>query len=265
MPAAVAGMKLDEDDVGNLVLFDRKNSSAWQSFDSPSTRPILWSWGSRSAGGTAAASARSSRSRNGLAQGFICLQSWMGCSAVLFQARSLRTRSCSNSKLLQRQPMQRQPATRSSTAASGSRTRSSRCRWQDRCMGNLRLYEMGGYLTLELRMVLDVLSTVMDFCDYPLACGDYGVCSDDGKCSCPSSSHFRLRSERHPDAGCVPLSSSASCDHRLTPLDNVSYFSYTTFQSSATRAGASPRLSICLRSCLLDCSWLPAESFFSRA
>jgi hypothetical protein len=131
--------------------------------------------------------------------------------------------------------------------------------------GHLRLYEMGGYLTLELRMVLDVLSTVMDFCDYPLACGDYGVCSDDGKCSCPSSSHFRLRSERHPDAGCVPLSSSASCDHRLTPLDNVSYFSYTTFQSSATRAGASPRLSICLRSCLLDCSWLPAESFFSRA
>jgi hypothetical protein len=43
-------------------------------------------------------------------------------------------------------------------------------------MGNLRLYEMGGYLTLELRMVLDVLNTVMDFCDYPLACGDYGVC-----------------------------------------------------------------------------------------
>ena len=94
-----------------------------------------------------------------------------------------------------------------------------------------------GIAYIELRMMLDVLSTVMNFCDYPLACGDYGVCSN-GQCSCPSSNYFRLQSERHPDAGCIPLA-SISCDdmhdHKLIPLNNVSYFSYTAFQSLAIR------------------------------
>ncbi|KAF8730388.1 hypothetical protein HU200_016963 [Digitaria exilis] len=89
--------------------------------------------------------------------------------------------------------------------------------------GHLRLYEMV-MPNLELLMVLDVLSIAMNSCDYPLAWGDYGVCSN-GQCSCPSLSYFRFQDERHPDAGCTPLT-SISCDHvhdhQLMPLYNVS-------------------------------------------
>lgn len=249
MSVAVAGMKLD--DLGNLVLFDRKNSSAWQSFDNPTDTLVL---GQSLCRGNSSLSAKPSITKWPGARVYLSaeldgLQYSFKPAAYtqLFKATAASTNATPNCYAFVNGSFGF-PDKVFSLPLAGSmqlmRLESD---------GHLRLYEMG-IPHLELRMVLDVLSTVMDFCDYPLACGDYGVCSD-GQCSCPSSSHFRLRSERHPDAGCVPLASSASCDHmhdhRLTPLDNVSYFSYTTFQSSATR-GISQAL--CLRSCLLDCS-----------
>ena len=102
-------------------------------------------------------------------------------------------------------------------------------------------------------MLLDVLSKKMKFCDYPMACGDYGVCSK-GQCSCPNLNDFRFQNERLPSAGCIPLR-SPSCDHvhgnRLILLNNVSYFSNSMFLSFATSTSED----VCKQSCLVDCSW----------
>ncbi|KAF8700181.1 hypothetical protein HU200_034558 [Digitaria exilis] len=115
--------------------------------------------------------------------------------------------------------------------------------------GHLRLYEMQGQDSL---MVLDVLSTEMNYCDYPMACGDYGICSK-GECSCPSLKNFRFQNERLPSAGCTSLSST-SCnqaqDHQLLQVNNVSYFSNSVFLLLATSASED----VCKRSCLIDCS-----------
>uniref|UniRef100_A0A0D9V1T5 Receptor-like serine/threonine-protein kinase n=1 Tax=Leersia perrieri TaxID=77586 RepID=A0A0D9V1T5_9ORYZ len=120
--------------------------------------------------------------------------------------------------------------------------------------GHLRLYEILAF-PIKQQLVFDVLSAVMDYCDYPLACGDYGVCSN-GQCSCPSFTYFRFKNERHPEEGCIPISSTISCnhqhDHQLKPLTDVSYARGTTmFQSLAT-----PSLTedVCKSSCLRDCS-----------
>ncbi|WVZ96057.1 hypothetical protein U9M48_041740, partial [Paspalum notatum var. saurae] len=118
--------------------------------------------------------------------------------------------------------------------------------------GHLRLYEMQG-VGQDPLMVLDVLSTKMNFCDYPMACGDYGICNM-GQCSCPSLSNFRFQNERLPSAGCTPLRST-TCDqahqHQLVQINNVSYFSYSVFMSLAI-SGTSEYL--CMQSCLIDCN-----------
>jgi hypothetical protein len=118
--------------------------------------------------------------------------------------------------------------------------------------GHLRLYEVQHDNTVP-QPLFDILSIAMKFCDYPMACGDYGVCSD-GQCSCPSLSYFRPQNERHPNAGCTLLT-TISCDHahehQLQPLNNVSYFSDSMFRSLAT---SSLSEEICKQSCLTDCS-----------
>jgi hypothetical protein len=117
--------------------------------------------------------------------------------------------------------------------------------------GHLRLYEMQGYTGAQL--LFDVLSVAMKFYDYPLACSDYGVCSN-GQCSCPSLRYFRPQNECHPDAGCTLLT-TISCnhahDHQLQALNNVSYFTDSMFKSLAT---ASLSEKVCKQSCLTDCS-----------
>ncbi|KAG2556435.1 hypothetical protein PVAP13_8NG078600 [Panicum virgatum] len=116
--------------------------------------------------------------------------------------------------------------------------------------GHLRLYEMQGVGQGSL-MVFDVLSTKMNFCDYPMACGDYSVCSK-GQCSCPSLSNFKFQNERLPSAGCKPLSST-SCNqpqhHQLIQVNNVSYFSNSVFTSLAISTSEN----VCWQSCLIDC------------
>ncbi|PNT62586.1 hypothetical protein BRADI_4g05530v3 [Brachypodium distachyon] len=126
--------------------------------------------------------------------------------------------------------------------------------------GHLRLYEME---EATVRVVFDVLSNDVKFCDYPMACGEYGVCIN-GQCCCPSSSYFRLQDEWHPDVGCMPLT-SLSCNHmgyhQLVPIGNISYFSDDSFQSLAAsfsqkkKSLATSATDVyCKQSCLEECS-----------
>ncbi|CAD6339258.1 unnamed protein product [Miscanthus lutarioriparius] len=75
--------------------------------------------------------------------------------------------------------------------------------------GHLRLYQGGNG-----NWVNSDLLHIADPCSYPLACGEYGVCSD-GQCSCPDealrqSGLFKLIYPRERNRGCS-LTDSLSC------------------------------------------------------
>ncbi|KXG27741.2 hypothetical protein SORBI_3005G037100 [Sorghum bicolor] len=231
---SVAGMKLD--DLGNLVLFNQNNTTVWQSFDHPTDTLVLGQ--SLCRGNNLSAKTLSTKwpgSRVYLSAELDGLQYSFKPAAYtqLFQATTTSTNATPTCYAFVNGSFGFPYKIFSIPLAESVQL------MRLESDGHLRVYEMG-IPHLELRMVLDVLSSVMNFCDYPVACGDYGVCSY-GQCSCPN-------------AGCIPLA-SISCDdmpdHKLIPLNNVSYFSYTTFQSLATRVSSED---FCLHSCLLDCS-----------
>ncbi|KQK18038.1 hypothetical protein BRADI_1g38183v3 [Brachypodium distachyon] len=101
-----------------------------------------------------------------------------------------------------------------------------------------------------------VSSDVFDItgpCSYPLACGEYGICSN-GQCSCPDASIgqsglFELIDPRELNRGCSPIG-SVSCDSaqkpRLLSLPNITHFNGVyNWTTSKER---------CKLSCLNDCS-----------
>jgi hypothetical protein len=226
---------------GNLVLFYQNNSRAWQSFDHP--RDILVMGQSLCRGMNLSAKPTSTKWKsskvylsamwNGLQYSFE-----PAAFTQLFQAESgLQLR------LTQTTPISTSTPSICYTFANGSLgfpekiftlpSASSLQFMRLESDGHLRLYGMQE--AGKARMLIDVSSMVMDFCDYPLACGDYSVCNN-GQCSCPSFSHFRFQNDRLPGAGCIPVS-NISCnhahDHQLIPLNDVSYFSYSLFLSKA--------------------------------
>ncbi|KAE8782383.1 G-type lectin S-receptor-like serine/threonine-protein kinase SD2-5 [Hordeum vulgare] len=122
--------------------------------------------------------------------------------------------------------------------------------------GHLRLYQMPNNSWASS----DVFD-ITDPCDYPLACGEYGICSN-GQCSCPDaaigqSGLFELIDQRELNRGCSPIV-SLSCDSaqkpRLLSLPNITRFSgvynWTTSEEQ------------CKLSCLNACSC--KASFFQQ-
>ncbi|KAI6674956.1 hypothetical protein NL676_002862 [Syzygium grande] len=92
--------------------------------------------------------------------------------------------------------------------------------------GHLRVHEFDWEL-YGWKEVADLFT--MGDCDYPTACGRYGICYS-GQCSCPASSHFQQVDDRQPNLGCsenVPLSCGASQYQSLLKLEHVTYFIFT--------------------------------------
>uniref|UniRef100_A0ACD5YLK4 Uncharacterized protein n=1 Tax=Avena sativa TaxID=4498 RepID=A0ACD5YLK4_AVESA len=242
---SVAGMRLDFS--GNLVLFDQDNSSFWQSFDHPTDTLVLGQSLCRGMNiSVKATNTKWPSARIYLSAEFEGLRYSYQPAAYtkLITDTASTTPDCyafvNGSFGFPNQVFSLPPA-RSLQFIQYMRLESD---------GHLRLYEM---MQGNPRLLFDVLITAMKFCDYPMACGDYGVCSN-GQCSCPSLSYFRPQNERHPDAGCTLLT-TISCDHahehQLQPLNNVSYFSDSMFQSLATSVSSEK---VCKQSCLTDCS-----------
>ncbi|KAK1627715.1 hypothetical protein QYE76_002030 [Lolium multiflorum] len=243
---SVAGMRLDFS--GNLVLFDQNNSTFWQSFDHPTDTLVMGQLLCRGMN----ISVRPSNTKWPSARIYLSAEfgglrySYQPAAySKLFAVTASTTPNCyaffNGSFGFPNQVFSLPPA-RSSEFIQYMRLEPD---------GHLRLYEIQGYT--EARLLFDVLSVAMKFCDYPMACGDYGVCSD-GQCSCPSLRYFRPQNERHLDDGCTLLT-TISCDHahdhQLQALNNVSYFSDNMFKSLAT---SSPSKMVCKQSCLTDCS-----------
>lgn len=236
----VASMRLDI--VGNLVLSDKMNTSVWQSFDHPTDTLMLGQslcFGKSLSAKPSAEKWESSR---------IYLSAGLGGLQYSFEPSAYR-------KLFQQTIIGNSTSTCYSFVNGSLGFPNQIIALPPARSFQLMRLESDGHLRLydSTRPVFDVLSTVMDYCDYPLACGDYGICSN-GQCSCPSLSYFGFKNERHPEAGCVPLT-TISCnhrrDHQFQPLSNVSYPRGTIFQSLATTSQSE---NVCKSSCLRDCS-----------
>ncbi|XP_021659750.2 G-type lectin S-receptor-like serine/threonine-protein kinase SD2-5 [Hevea brasiliensis] len=109
--------------------------------------------------------------------------------------------------------------------------------------GHLRLYD-------DYSASVDLLGDLLSECDYPMSCGNYGLCSN-GQCSCPGGffqdnaqgnfSLFRCK-EINPTTCENPVS------HSLLPLEGVYYF---------TRKGGivnETNMENCKQTCLKNCS-----------
>ncbi|KAF5949182.1 hypothetical protein HYC85_015139 [Camellia sinensis] len=127
--------------------------------------------------------------------------------------------------------------------------------------GHLKVYESG-----ELNFnaeVVDLLTSGIGDCGYPMVCSNYGICSSDGQCACPydansETSTFRQISYRQPNLGCslvTPISCSHSQYHTLLELKNTSYFNFNliyTYKNSFLDEKID--LEDCKKSCLKNCS-----------
>nr|XP_023883561.1 EP1-like glycoprotein 4 [Quercus suber] len=102
---------------------------------------------------------------------------------------------------------------------------------------------------------VDFLKKYLNYCDYPMACGNYGICRN-AQCSCPvpksinGTTYFKLTNDSLPDRGCslvTPLSCDASQNQFFLSCQNVTYFSYIRKLQFTDLEG-------CKKACLKDCS-----------
>ncbi|GLJ35772.1 hypothetical protein SUGI_0718360 [Cryptomeria japonica] len=106
---------------------------------------------------------------------------------------------------------------------------------------------------------LSSFTSALGTCDYPIICGDYGICTD-GQCSCPKGSNdFSQIDASRPDLGCFPSSPvicpekhkmNSTKNYQILEQDHVSYFTYDW--GNASVPGLVPReecKALCLKNC----------------
>ncbi|XP_059282650.1 G-type lectin S-receptor-like serine/threonine-protein kinase SD2-5 [Lycium ferocissimum] len=123
--------------------------------------------------------------------------------------------------------------------------------------GHLRVYQWD---VIDWKEESDILMPYGGNCGYPMVCGRYSICTNNGQCTCPPEENFfRPLSERKPDLGCSQLT-SIYCNslqyHSFVELKNTTYF---TFQlnhqlSSSIVWLEGKKLEDCKRACLSNCS-----------
>ena len=120
--------------------------------------------------------------------------------------------------------------------------------------GHLRVYDM------DLVEVGDILTQSIHYCGYPMACGNYGVCTND-QCSCPEpingTSYFQQINDKLPSLGCslvTPLSCEASKYQILLEFKNITYFPFSTDPLIINPDHRGINLESCKQACLKNCS-----------
>ncbi|KAK4714481.1 hypothetical protein R3W88_020388 [Solanum pinnatisectum] len=107
---------------------------------------------------------------------------------------------------------------------------------------------------------LDITAQRVGNCGYPMVCGRYSICTNNGQCTCPPQENFfRPSSERKPDLGCSQLTSiycNSSQYHSFIELKDTAYFSfqYNHEPSSSKFWLEEKKLEDCKRACLSNCS-----------
>lgn len=254
---SVAGLNLTE--MGNLVLFDVNNSVVWQSFDHPTD--CLVPGQMLVAGKNLTASASSTNwTEGGL---FSVSMSEKGLIASvqsdppqvyyeeLFSSTNNQNREGSyavfRNESLALYMNSVQSGSPDATISTPLATSAQYIKLGPD--GHLRVFEWGQ----PWMVVADLFTGYLGGCNYPMACGRYGICSN-GQCSCPRSSSngasFRQINDRRPDLGCsevIPLACNASNSHSFLDLNDVTYFTFIPHISNTN-------IDICKEACLRNCS-----------
>ncbi|CAL5343088.1 unnamed protein product [Camellia sinensis] len=247
---SVSGLNLTED--GNLVLYDRNHAMVWQSFDDPTDSLLL---GQKLVPGQ---KLTSSISASNWSEGLYSLavhsdgwfvyiesnppQSYFGSSLgespyVKFENGSINGNNVP-------------PANANTNTSQFMRLEPD---------GHLKVYEWGGY---DWGVVVDLLTVWGGECQYPMVCGEYGICSK-GQCGCPDETNsetgtFRQINFRQPNLGCslvTPISCDHSQYHSLLELKDTSYFNlHLGYYSNQTELFQQTDVEGCKTSCLRNCS-----------
>uniref|UniRef100_A0ACD5VPV0 Uncharacterized protein n=1 Tax=Avena sativa TaxID=4498 RepID=A0ACD5VPV0_AVESA len=256
---SVAGMTITE--LGNLVLFNQNNVSVWQSFDHPTDTLLPGQRLSEGMTLTPNASASNWTTSNQLY--FTVLSDGLYAFAGSTQPHPYYTSEApiGNNTYVTLVNGSLAMVNASSPTLNTQVLFSLPPALLFQCIrfesdGHLRLYQskedLYGQFQLAV-LVQDVFQFQLEYCEYPTACGAYGICSRD-QCSCPivHEATFRQIDYQTPNLGCVletPISCKLMQDHRLIAFPNVSYF----YRNSSTEAELSDEES-CKQLCLTTCS-----------
>ncbi|KAI9177846.1 hypothetical protein LWI28_019875 [Acer negundo] len=254
---SVVGLSLTE--IGNLVLFDKNNNTVWESFDHPTDSLVL---GQKLVLGQelAASVSVSNWCRGGLYSLSVTNQ---GLAAFIesnppqpyYEATFNGNKTGKEPSyvrflngslafyILSSEPSQPDRVISVPIASSAQYMRLDND-------GLLRVYE---WIPTEWKEVADIFKEYFRECDYPLVCGNYGLCSR-GICTCPSgeseTTYFEQINNRQPALGCserTPLSCGASENHSFMELNDTTYF---TFRSDLEGIDSEK----CKQACLQNCS-----------
>ncbi|XBI50369.1 hypothetical protein VPH35_113783 [Triticum aestivum] len=232
---SVAGMLIT--DIGNLVLFDQRNATAWQSFDHPTDTLVP---GQSLFYITVLPDGLHAYAESTPPQLYYRL-SWVSVHkkgndpiTVTFVNESLMTVSV-QSDIYHQISLPQAKSTRYMRLDSD---------------GHLRRYERSG---LSWTVEYDLMQ--VDYCAYPTVCGRYGICMG-VQCTYPlennsNSRYFKPVEERKPNLGSTPIT-PISCQeiqyHQLFTLTNISYFVKNPMVVNATS------IDDCKQACLKNCS-----------
>ncbi|KAJ6935764.1 hypothetical protein NC652_010708 [Populus alba x Populus x berolinensis] len=100
---------------------------------------------------------------------------------------------------------------------------------------------------------VDLLTDMMSACDYPTACGNYGLCLN-GECSCPAGFARANTPNDQGNYNCWQMSPT-TCEnpksHSLLPLEDVYYFNYVDPEAAVLKG---TDMKSCKDACLKNCA-----------
>ncbi|KAA8525001.1 hypothetical protein F0562_011361 [Nyssa sinensis] len=242
---SVSGLNLTE--TGNLVLFDKNNAVVWQSFDHPTDSLVpgqILASGQKLTSGVS--STNWGQGQYSLAVTDAELVLYIESNPPQFYFKS--ENELSIRKIQLKNGSFGEFRFRNSSAAQFMKLDPD---------GHPRIYEWGGSNFTE---AVDLLSTYIGVCAYPMVCGKYSICTSNSQwpqCTCPEgasgkTSYFTQESDRHPNLGCsitTPLSCSHSKRHSLFEVKKINYFSF-----SSSPYNDETSLEHCKNTCLMNCS-----------
>ncbi|KAM7474000.1 hypothetical protein LguiB_021243 [Lonicera macranthoides] len=127
--------------------------------------------------------------------------------------------------------------------------------------GHLNVYQLPYYNESQEIAPLSIFDGSEGNCDYPTVCGNYGICSENGLCSCPGAgsnyTYFTQLQDLKPNLGCRPVTPLSCKDahlHTFLELNGVTYFNFKFHYSKMDRDN-------CKKACLDNCTCKAA--FFS--
>ena len=256
---SIRGMNLTE--AGNLVLFSDQGAIVWQSFNQPSNVLLV---GQRLNEGQQLIASSSDETWNHR-QYFATLTSDDGFAVFidLDQAKPLMyyklvpdhrssNSTGSNYAELQQHGFLVNLGTSQVTSRRNSYEYSAQTDIEFMRLdfdGHLRIYQHSN--TTGLRMIVDLITEHLGGCQYPMICGEYGICKADQYCRCPEGEDgVQYFKTGHNCSTIMPLSCEPSL-HHLLEVKNATYFNIIDSDAAFPEI---KDIDKCKQACLQNCS-----------